>query len=125
MSCSMSLAPSTPENSPSGSLLRTCCSQALRTACMSSARPIPTTARMSPSLDCAANRIRLHYSRFWRAERSEARRCREAVPSGLPIQLTWQGRGDSVRRMKGLEFLVGKEVDIFNPHDTEEVDGLM
>ena len=27
--------------------------------------------------------------------------------------------------MKGLEFLVGKEVDIFNPHDTEEVDGLM
>ena len=27
--------------------------------------------------------------------------------------------------MKALEFLVGKEVDIFNPHDTEEVDGLM
>ena len=27
--------------------------------------------------------------------------------------------------MKSLEFLVGKEVDIFNPHDTEEVDGLM
>jgi hypothetical protein len=27
--------------------------------------------------------------------------------------------------VKGLEFLVGKEVDIFNPHDTEEVDGLM
>ena len=27
--------------------------------------------------------------------------------------------------MKGLEFLVGKEVDIFNPNDTEEVDGLM
>ena len=27
--------------------------------------------------------------------------------------------------MKALQFLVGKEVDIFNPHDTEEVDGLM
>ena len=27
--------------------------------------------------------------------------------------------------MKTLQFLVGKEVDIFNPHDTEEVDGLM
>lgn len=27
--------------------------------------------------------------------------------------------------MKALEFLVGKEVDIFNPNDTEEVDGLM
>ena len=27
--------------------------------------------------------------------------------------------------MKALEFLVGKEVDIFNPHDTEDVDGLM
>lgn len=27
--------------------------------------------------------------------------------------------------MKSLQFLVGKEVDIFNPHDTEEVDGLM
>lgn len=27
--------------------------------------------------------------------------------------------------MKALEFLVGKEVDIFNPRDTEEVDGLM
>src|SRR4029453_12022979 len=29
------------------------------------------------------------------------------------------------RPMKALEFLVGKEVEIFNPHDTEEVDGLM
>lgn len=27
--------------------------------------------------------------------------------------------------MDTLGFLVGKEVDIFNPHDTEEVDGLM
>lgn len=27
--------------------------------------------------------------------------------------------------MKHLEFLVGKEVDIFNPNDTEETDGLM
>jgi hypothetical protein len=27
--------------------------------------------------------------------------------------------------MKSLAFLVGKEVDIFNPNDTEEVDGLM
>jgi hypothetical protein len=27
--------------------------------------------------------------------------------------------------MKSLQFLVGKEVDIFNPNDTEEVDGLM
>ena len=27
--------------------------------------------------------------------------------------------------MQGLQFLVGKEVDIFNPNDTEEVDGLM
>ena len=27
--------------------------------------------------------------------------------------------------MTALEFLVGKEVDIFNPRDTEEVDGLM
>jgi hypothetical protein len=27
--------------------------------------------------------------------------------------------------MKALQFLVGKEVDIFNPRDTEEVDGLM
>jgi hypothetical protein len=27
--------------------------------------------------------------------------------------------------MKALQFLVGKEVDIFNPTDTEEVDGLM
>jgi hypothetical protein len=27
--------------------------------------------------------------------------------------------------MTALTFLVGKEVDIFNPHDTEEVDGLM
>ena len=27
--------------------------------------------------------------------------------------------------MQALQFLVGKEVDIFNPHDTEEVDGLM
>lgn len=27
--------------------------------------------------------------------------------------------------MKALEFLVGKEVDIFNPNDTEDVDGLM
>jgi hypothetical protein len=27
--------------------------------------------------------------------------------------------------MHALEFLVGKEVDIFNPNDTEEVDGLM
>jgi hypothetical protein len=27
--------------------------------------------------------------------------------------------------MKALAFLVGKEVDIFNPNDTEEVDGLM
>ncbi len=26
---------------------------------------------------------------------------------------------------KALTFLVGKEVDIFNPNDTEEVDGLM
>jgi hypothetical protein len=27
--------------------------------------------------------------------------------------------------MEPLAFLVGKEIDIFNPHDTEEVDGLM
>ena len=27
--------------------------------------------------------------------------------------------------MRSLEFLVGKEVDIFNPNDTEETDGLM
>jgi hypothetical protein len=27
--------------------------------------------------------------------------------------------------MQALEFLVGKEVDIFNPNDTEEIDGLM
>jgi hypothetical protein len=27
--------------------------------------------------------------------------------------------------MTALQFLVGKEVDIFNPNDTEEVDGLM
>jgi hypothetical protein len=27
--------------------------------------------------------------------------------------------------MESLQFLVGKEVDVFNPHDTEEVDGLM
>lgn len=27
--------------------------------------------------------------------------------------------------MHALEFLVGKEVDIFNPNDTEDVDGLM
>lgn len=27
--------------------------------------------------------------------------------------------------MEALQFFVGKEVDIFNPHDTEAVDGLM
>jgi len=27
--------------------------------------------------------------------------------------------------MSPLEFLVGKDVDIFNPHDTEETDGFM
>ena len=27
--------------------------------------------------------------------------------------------------MEALQFLVGREVDIFNPHDTEETDGLM
>jgi hypothetical protein len=27
--------------------------------------------------------------------------------------------------MKSLEFLVGKDVDIFNPNDTEETDGFM